>query len=317
MDAPYSLHLGLDAPELHGADTCSVTGRRPYGPDVPLGGTGPRPWPRCALCILLSLAVHCAMLAIPGGVTTPGPPLVMELSLGWGAGSGNGKPAGGGPDQGPSPAMQTSSSGELSRPQPPEPEQPPVVAARTHERPAPALPQKNTMPRRKTVHAARTPLAAPAPQPVPPMAEDPTESSSEPRDASAGDQIAAGDTKGTGGAGDNAGSGAGGAAGGTGSGGDGAPLTFGDIGAPSFSFQAPPKYPRQSVARKEQGTVTLLIHLDEQGHLRGVEIATSAGPRLDEAALEAARASSYRPAVKDGSGIPCRAFLRMRFTLRG
>ncbi len=93
-------------------------------------------------------------------------------------------------------------------------------------------------------------------------------------------------------------------------------LVFGSAEGPSFATQARPEYPRLAVARREQGTVRLMVHLDGEGRLLHVEIVESAGPRLDQAALEAARASTYRPAIQGDSRMPCRAIMLMRFALK-
>jgi len=94
-------------------------------------------------------------------------------------------------------------------------------------------------------------------------------------------------------------------------------LVFGSAEGPSFAKQVRPKYPRLAVARREQGTVKLMINLDEKGRLLNVKVVESAGPRLDEAALEAAKASAYLPAIQAGKNIECRAIILMRFALNG
>lgn len=99
-------------------------------------------------------------------------------------------------------------------------------------------------------------------------------------------------------------------------GGDGQPLQFGSQGGPSFLHRVMPQYPRLAIARQEQGTVLLLLHIDANGNLTQANIMASAGPRLDEAALESVKASTYRPASSSGIASPCKALLPIRFTLK-
>lgn len=58
---------------------------------------------------------------------------------------------------------------------------------------------------------------------------------------------------------------------------------------PSRIEGADPDYPRMSLRLKESGDVELRLTLDEEGRVRGVELANSSGvSRLDEAAMSAA-----------------------------
>lgn len=110
---------------------------------------------------------------------------------------------------------------------------------------------------------------------------------------------------------------AGGAAGsGSGQGSGDQPFGFGDAGGPGFIHRERPTYPPLAKARKEQGTVVLMLHLDAAGNLSRVDIIDSAGPRLDEAAVKAAKASTFSPAQNGGVAMPCRAVLPIRFTLK-
>ena len=98
--------------------------------------------------------------------------------------------------------------------------------------------------------------------------------------------------------------------------GGGPAYVFGEAGAPAFLRRVAPKYPRSSLARREQGVVMLLLSLDRHGTLLDVSVMQSAGPRLDEAAIQAARASSYLPATRNGEPHACTVTLPIRFTLR-
>ncbi len=90
---------------------------------------------------------------------------------------------------------------------------------------------------------------------------------------------------------------------------------LGAPGGPSFATRVSPVYPPFARRIGKEGTVLLRLHLDGSGHLTGTEVVKNAGYGFDEAALAAVRASTYRPAVRHGRSIPCRALLPVRFEL--
>jgi protein TonB len=52
----------------------------------------------------------------------------------------------------------------------------------------------------------------------------------------------------------------------------------------------PPVYPRESLLNREQGTVVLLIEVDESGKITSVQVKESSGyPRLDQASVDHVR----------------------------
>ncbi len=64
---------------------------------------------------------------------------------------------------------------------------------------------------------------------------------------------------------------------------------------------APPDYPAESRRRGEEGVVRLALRVGTDGRVEGAEVATSSGfPRLDQAAVEAARRWRFRPATQGG-----------------
>lgn len=63
-------------------------------------------------------------------------------------------------------------------------------------------------------------------------------------------------------------------------------------------------YPRSSQRRGHQGTVVLSIQVLKNGKAGRVKIITSSGyPRLDEAAVKAAKAANYSPAEQFGKAV--------------
>lgn len=86
-------------------------------------------------------------------------------------------------------------------------------------------------------------------------------------------------------------------------------------GGPSFATRVTPAYPPFARRIGKEGTVLLRLSLDGNGHLKGVNVVKKAGFGFDEAALAAAKASTYRPAVRHDRPAPCRALLSIRFEL--
>jgi TonB family protein len=66
--------------------------------------------------------------------------------------------------------------------------------------------------------------------------------------------------------------------------------------------QAP--YPAEAEAQRIEGTVILLIEIDETGAVTGVEVLEGAGHGFDEAAVEAARQFRFSPAVDETGPVP-------------
>ncbi len=95
------------------------------------------------------------------------------------------------------------------------------------------------------------------------------------------------------------------------------PSLFGTSGAPTFLKRVLPRYPRLAREMGREGTVVLALAIDAEGRLAEVEVLESAGSDFDEEALRAVRASSFRPAQRDGRPVACRAILPVKFVLKG
>lgn len=84
-----------------------------------------------------------------------------------------------------------------------------------------------------------------------------------------------------------------------------------------FMNQVSPVYPRVSRERGEQGLVVLLVRIDADGKVAEVQVVVDPGHRrLVDAAIAAARASRFRPAMRDGQPVAAWVRLPYRFVLR-
>lgn len=67
----------------------------------------------------------------------------------------------------------------------------------------------------------------------------------------------------------------------------------------------PPPYPSDAAARRETGTVLVIIHVAANGYATGVDVAESSGfGSLDRAAVNAVRKWRFQPAMKEGVAVP-------------
>jgi len=86
---------------------------------------------------------------------------------------------------------------------------------------------------------------------------------------------------------------------------------------PSFLTRQEPAYPERARRAGAEGVVGVRITLAADGSVRQVELTQSSGSRLlDEAALEAARSSSFAPASRNRSPVASEAVASYRFELR-
>ena len=74
-----------------------------------------------------------------------------------------------------------------------------------------------------------------------------------------------------------------------------------------------PAYPETAARVQAAGTVDALVELDAQGEVRNVTIVRWAGFGLDEAVADTVRRMHFRPAQRDGVGVPLRVLLRYNF----
>lgn len=74
-----------------------------------------------------------------------------------------------------------------------------------------------------------------------------------------------------------------------------------------------PPYPESAAVAEAQGTVDVLVELDQEGEVKRIEIARWAGFGLDEATVNTVRQLHFSPAKRDGLPIPIRVLLRYNF----
>lgn len=93
------------------------------------------------------------------------------------------------------------------------------------------------------------------------------------------------------------------------------PEPRGESRAARILNQSKPGYPSDARDDGVEGTATLLVTVDESGHVSNARLERSAGDkRLDRAAEQAVRQWSYTPALKDG--VPETATIRVRVQFR-
>lgn len=86
---------------------------------------------------------------------------------------------------------------------------------------------------------------------------------------------------------------------------------------PAFRTRQEPAYPERARRAGVAGVVGVRIVLGADGAVRQVELTASSGSRLlDEAALEAARASTFEPATRGRAPVASEAVANYRFELR-
>lgn len=86
---------------------------------------------------------------------------------------------------------------------------------------------------------------------------------------------------------------------------------------PAFRARQEPAYPERARRAGVAGVVGVRIALAADGTVRQVEVTASSGSRLlDEAALEAARTSTFEPATRNRAPVASEAVANYRFELR-
>lgn len=86
--------------------------------------------------------------------------------------------------------------------------------------------------------------------------------------------------------------------------------------APVVGSVMPPTYPVESKAAREEGVVKLRVVVDKTGWTQEVRVQESSGfPRLDAAALDAAKHFRYRPGTVDGVATTMAVNVPVRFQL--
>jgi periplasmic protein TonB len=77
-----------------------------------------------------------------------------------------------------------------------------------------------------------------------------------------------------------------------------------------------PAYPLEARRRNQQGTLKLILKIDELGRVMSAEVAEADPPGVfEEAALEAFRNARFQPAMKDGRPVRALVYYRVDFRL--
>jgi protein TonB len=93
-------------------------------------------------------------------------------------------------------------------------------------------------------------------------------------------------------------------------------IAFGSDEGPTFKQRVRTRYPRTAIRMGQEGTVVLRLAIGALGQLMDVEVVSSAGVTLDQAAIRAIRASTFHPATRQGRPVDSLALLPIRFKLK-
>lgn len=89
----------------------------------------------------------------------------------------------------------------------------------------------------------------------------------------------------------------------------------GEVQRPEALHKAPPVYPEEARKEKLEGNVVLKIVINEQGHVQDPAVETSSGHEsLDQAALDAVSAWTFKPATLKGKPVAVFYTITIRFS---
>jgi protein TonB len=93
---------------------------------------------------------------------------------------------------------------------------------------------------------------------------------------------------------------------------------LGDHAHADWRNRVTPVYPAGARAERQTGRVLVTVNVSSTGEATSVRVSASSGVRaLDEAALLAARESTYNPRVVDGTAVPDTVVVPYTFRLQG
>jgi protein TonB len=89
----------------------------------------------------------------------------------------------------------------------------------------------------------------------------------------------------------------------------------GSVSAPAILMKVEPEYSEEARKAKFQGTVVLMIVVDEKGMPRNIRVVRPLGLGLDEKAIEAVQRWRFKPGMKDGHAVATEATVEVNFRL--
>ena len=92
-------------------------------------------------------------------------------------------------------------------------------------------------------------------------------------------------------------------------------LVGGGVTGPTLIYKVEPEYSEEARKAKFQGTVILLIVVDDHGRPRDARVVRQLGLGLDESALEAVMKWRFTPGKKDGKPVAVQATVEVNFRL--
>jgi TonB family protein len=88
------------------------------------------------------------------------------------------------------------------------------------------------------------------------------------------------------------------------------------VSAPSVLRKVAPKYSKEALRAKLEGTVVLSLVVDDHGRPQTLKIVRALGLGLDEKATEAVEKWKFKPGMKDGKPVPVMATIEVNFHLQ-
>ena len=89
----------------------------------------------------------------------------------------------------------------------------------------------------------------------------------------------------------------------------------GGVSPPQLILKVEPEYSEEARKAKFQGTVVLMVVVDEKGNPRDLKVIRPLGLGLDQKAIEAVEKWKFRPGMKDGKAVAVQATIEVNFRL--
>ncbi|MBI4903629.1 MAG: energy transducer TonB [Acidobacteria bacterium] len=95
----------------------------------------------------------------------------------------------------------------------------------------------------------------------------------------------------------------------------GGPRPGGVLRPPAVLYQIEPEFSEEARKARVEGTVVLVVEVDEQGRAQNIQLRRSLGLGLDERAIEAVKKWRFRPATQNGKPVRHPALIEVHFHL--